>query len=87
MSDQVNLEKPKSWNRRMAEQLAAVAGDAERLPADFIEVALEAAGEMKAIRLKVLLGRCYEVLAESDHTQEQAHPEEEFLAEVLDATR
>lgn len=65
-------EVEKNWFERTARSLA----DRAELDVDDPELyqaillALEVAGEMKTVRLKVLLGRCQEIIRQSvDHDQ------------------
>lgn len=76
--DQVTPDK-KPWIQRTAEELAKLE---DRLTPGAVEAALEAAGELKAIRLKILLGRCYEILRESNEREEQAGMDNDFLEVV-----
>lgn len=75
-----NQEQPKSWNRRMAEQLAEIGAGA--FTADIIEATLEAAGEIKCVRLKVALGRCLEIIRTSEAYDTAASIPSEFSEEA-----
>lgn len=75
-----------SWNERMADALAelgAITGDSRAV----VVLALEAAGELKAARLKILLGRCWEVIAIAKSSAEEPNVTDGFLDEVLEATK
>lgn len=75
-----NTSEVKPWIRRMAEGLADVHNS---IDAEGIMAILEAAGELKTARLKILLARCYELLSATDGTPF----EEEFLREILNEIR
>lgn len=67
-----------TWKQRMAKELSLVAPTAET-----VECALEAYAEMKTVRLKILLGRCYEILETSRSTNEEARTTETFENLIL----
>ena len=76
----------KSWARRMAEDITTdLGGSVER-----IELALETAGELKAARCKILLGRCLEILSSAAAVSKSSGGvsivvPQEFLAEIAAA--
>lgn len=76
MANEVKKDEPKSWLERTALEISELAAKEPTAPADLIltpELALtflEAAGEMKAIRAKVLLGKCWAFLKAVDATGE-----------------
>ncbi len=73
-----------TWIKRVAKELA----EQETAPsAALLEAALEAAGEMTAVRLKVLLAQCYEIIGHSRTTEKVANPDDDFLDEIKDAIR
>lgn len=74
-----SVEKP--WSRRMAEQLQKCNG--RDYTPEIFEAILEAAGELKTVRLKVLLGRCYEILNSATEADAAPIMGDKFLAEVL----
>ena len=49
--------------------------------------ALEAAGEMKTVKLKVLLGRCYEIIGIADTNRMMPQQDDDFLKEIKDALK
>lgn len=51
-------ERDYTWNERMACELCA----ASTLTEGMVEAILEAAAEMKTVRLKTLLGQCLEII-------------------------
>lgn len=58
----MTTESPEpTWNERMASEICSAATLSEGLVAGI----LEAAGELKCVRLKVLLGRCLEIIMEN----------------------
>lgn len=75
-----NAAESKTWAQRMAEELA----DKEN-PACLILAALEAAAEIKAVRLKVLIGRCYEILGAAKNNGGVPCMDEDFLTELIEA--
>jgi hypothetical protein len=78
------MTEGKSWNRRMAEYVTHQAQtDAEALTVEGVESILEAAGELKAVRCKMLLGRCYELMSISVADGGAARPDDGFLEAVL----
>lgn len=76
---------PKSWNRRMAEQLAKEC-ETSQPTAEFFEAILEAAGELKAVRCKIMLGRCYETIRTSRVTGQEVDSTEGFEKAILELT-
>lgn len=70
----------KSWIRRQAESLSKESEE-HTLPADALELMLEAAVEMKCVTLKILLARCWELFRVGDE------PQDGFLDEVLKAIK
>jgi hypothetical protein len=48
-----------SWNERMAHEVANLQGESK---ADIILAILEAAGEMKTVKLKTLLAKCVSLI-------------------------
>ena len=49
--------------------------------------ALEAAGEMKAVKLKVLLARAYEIIGIASKNEETPQPDDDFLIEIKEALK
>ena len=72
---------PVSWAARMAK--AHYEGHSDGAEPEVIEVLLEAAGELKAVRLKILLARCYEVLAIAKANEVMPQTDDEFLDDIL----
>jgi len=70
---------PKTWARRMAEFLH---GRSE-LSVDDYETALDMAGELKCVRLKILLARCWEMMSESESADAKVNVGDGFLDEVF----
>lgn len=66
----------------MAESLAACL-DLDPDSVGLLENTLQAAGELKAVRLKVLLGRCYEVISWAKESGGLPVLEEDFLNDVF----
>lgn len=67
------------WCERMAAELAKLEGN---ITADIIKASLEAAGELRCVRLKILLARCLEVIQHSRSADTTANCNDEFEAEV-----
>ena len=62
MVTELESARPPTWAKRVADEVEAIGESAEAVKAPLIEAILESAGEMKAGRAKILLGRCYEIL-------------------------
>lgn len=79
----MSVEKP--WSTRMAAELFCLANQGS-VEVGLFEAALEAAGEVKAVRLKVLLAQCYQILKDlMTSTGSGLGVEEGFMDEVKDA--
>jgi hypothetical protein len=87
MMPEVAATQAKPWNRRMAECMSRSSFEKEEEDADMMEIALEAAGELKCVRLKIMLARCYEMMSESDSSDEKVNLPEGFLDDVLEALK
>lgn len=85
MSSEEALDRreARTWTERMGSHLADTVSAGERAGAEYFTDLLEAAGELKAVRLKVLLGRCYELIAKSKVDNETVSPDHGFLDEIL----
>lgn len=77
------VNEPPTWNERMAAEICCSGTLSEGVVAGI----LEAAGELKAVRLKVLLGRCWEIIAESIDADRAAYTADGFLDEILEALK
>lgn len=66
-----------NWIQRLVDQLPTDP-DTEQLV-----LALEMAGELKAVRLKILLARCYEILYSAFEASSTPTVDAAFLDEVL----
>jgi hypothetical protein len=70
-------DSPASWLDRMAHELA------ESQPSEALaRAALEAAGEMKCVALKVALGRCHAILYEANQNDRTPTWPNGFLEEI-----
>ena len=61
--------EPKTWVQRMAAELCA----ADTLTPGLVEAVLEAAGALEAARMKVLLARAFQIIAESIEADRAAY--------------
>ncbi len=68
-----------SWSERMAEVMASAHDD--KPTAEFFRLALEAAGELKAVRLKVLLSRAVAVIDAAIQYGDAPKFDDDFLDE------
>lgn len=75
-------QSEKTWKDRICTELS----EAEASP-EAIACALEAYAEMRCVKLKVLLGRCYELMSASENRDEAVTPDNGFLQTVLDASK
>ena len=82
MSDEWVPSDDWSWMRRIAYAIGETVDQRNQIIA-----ALEAAGEMKAVKLKVLLGRCYEIIAIADANQMKPQQDDDFLEEIKGALK
>lgn len=79
MTEQV-AKKEDSWCRRMAQNhVDNFDGGAG---VDTIELMLEAACELKAVRLKILLARCYEIICNLEQNTEYEVLLDSILEEI-----
>lgn len=67
--------------------MAAEICNADTLSKGLVEGILEAAGEMKAVRLKVLLARAFEIILDSESNERPADTDDTFLDEVREALK
>lgn len=72
----------KTWKDRITEELSR-----DTPTAGEVACALEAYAEMKCVRLKVLLARCYELMNASESRDEAVSLNPGFLDVVLDASK
>lgn len=78
-------ESKNDWARRMAVSVCLIEDHDPRV--DAVEAAMEAAAEMKCVRLKVLLGECHSVLNEACQNDCSPTVRDGLLDEVLEATQ
>lgn len=77
------------WINRMADNVAhalidPLDGVVNLQDSDLVKTAMEAAAEMKNVKLKVALARCYEIMRSSDDSGNQVAVDDDFLAKILD---
>ncbi len=81
-------EKPKSWNKRVAEYIVNLSKEQENpLTVDFVEAMLEAAAELKAVKLKVMLARCEEIIYSAVDGGGAPSLDEDFWKDLLEANK
>ncbi len=68
-----------TWLDRMANELSVLEGS---LVPGMAKAALEAAGEMKCVALKIALARCWEIVVHAIHAGDVPHVSDQFLAEI-----
>lgn len=73
-------EPGKPWIDRMAEELSKATEG--RYSVESIKGILEAAGEIRAVRLKIMLGRCYEMIGIAKTNECIPQPDSGFLDEI-----
>jgi hypothetical protein len=62
------MAETETWIERTATALHGLSGSTQEEFRDALRAALEAAGELRAVRCKILLGRVLEILREHDVT-------------------
>ena len=72
------------WVKRMASSIANATHEDNDNLSDAIEAALEAAGEMKCLRLKMILGRAFKVIRLSCETKMPVNLDDDFLDHLRD---
>ncbi len=70
-----------SWFDKMAQEMAALSSNTEPT-AEFFRACLEAAGEIKAVRLKVLLAQTREIIVASTSFGDAAKYDDGFIDKI-----
>jgi len=76
------------WEERMAREIYRLAvEDGKTLSIEGLRGVLEAAGELKAVRVRVLLGRVHEVCIDAHQHDHGPHYDDALRNEVLEALK
>ena len=75
----------KSWEDRMIGILTDAFPDG--CPHETYRTLMTTAVEIKAVKLKILLGRCYEIIELSKHADVPANPDDDLGKEILEALK
>lgn len=84
MNVAINIDKPaETWAKKNARFLSDLISNESEIKVEYLENLLETAGELKCVRLKILLARCYELISASRVNNVTVRSDQDFESEIL----